>query len=39
MSDKIIHLHNMIIKFEAIGCWHTANMLREILKEALEAAK
>lgn len=37
MTDRIINLHALMVRMDAIGCWKTADLLREII--AAELAK
>lgn len=36
MEPDILAIHNNIQKLEAMGCWHTANAVREILHSLVE---
>lgn len=39
MSDRLVALHAMMVRFEALDCWHTVELLRELIKAELEKCK
>ena len=39
MSEEIVRLHGLIIKFEVQGFWGMASYLRNVLHEMIETQK
>lgn len=39
MSNRLVALHAMMVRFEALDCWRTVELLRKLIKMELEKCK